>query len=56
MSVDDFMVAIIVGGIGLTGAYFRAEYLSWRKHKATERKVTSRQGGNQAKVAQAGVE
>jgi hypothetical protein len=37
MNFDDLMIAIIIGGIGLTGAYFRAEYLLWRRYKAAER-------------------
>ncbi|HEY4969421.1 MAG TPA: hypothetical protein VII35_05910 [Steroidobacteraceae bacterium] len=37
MNFDDLLIAIIIGGIGLTGAYFRAEYLLWRRYKATER-------------------
>ncbi|MHB8478552.1 MAG: hypothetical protein ACYDBZ_20015 [Steroidobacteraceae bacterium] len=37
MNFDDLLIATIIGGIGLTGAYFRAEYLLWRKYKAAER-------------------
>jgi hypothetical protein len=38
MSIDDLMIAIIIGGIGLTGAYLRAEFMSWRKVNAAERR------------------
>jgi hypothetical protein len=38
MSIDDLMIAIIIGGIGLTGAYLRAEFISWRRSNAAERK------------------
>ena len=37
MNFDNLLIAIIIGGIGLTGAYFRAEYLLWRRYKAAER-------------------
>ena len=37
MSIDDLMIAIIIGGIGLTGAYLRAEFMSWRRGNAAER-------------------
>jgi hypothetical protein len=36
MSLDDVLIAVIVGGIGLSGAYFRGEYILWRKDRATE--------------------
>jgi len=38
MSFDDFLIALIIGGIGLTAAYFRAEYVSWRRYKAAKRR------------------
>jgi hypothetical protein len=38
MSIDDFMIAIIIGGIGLTGAYLIAEFMSWRRGVAAERR------------------
>jgi len=38
MSIDDLMIAIIIGGIGLTGAYLRAEFISWRRSNAAERR------------------
>jgi hypothetical protein len=36
MSLDDVLIAVIVGGIGLSGAYFRGEYILWRKDRAAE--------------------
>jgi hypothetical protein len=38
MSIDDLMIAIIIAGMGLTGAYLRAEFMSWRKSNAAERR------------------
>jgi 6-phosphogluconolactonase len=38
MSFDDLLIAIIVAGIGLSVAYLRAEYVSWRRYKAAERR------------------
>jgi hypothetical protein len=38
MSFDDLLIAIIIAGFGLSGAYIRAEYLSWRRYHAAERK------------------
>jgi hypothetical protein len=38
MSIDDLMIAIIIGGIGLTAAYLRAEFMSWRSGNAAERR------------------
>lgn len=46
MSAEDLLVAIIVGGIGLSGAHFRAEYLLWRKHKAAEQRYKASLGRN----------
>jgi hypothetical protein len=45
MAIDDVMIGIVVGGIGLSGAYIRAEYVSWREHRAAERRngVTARE-------------
>jgi hypothetical protein len=37
MNIDDLMIAIIIGGIGLTGAYLSAEFMSWRRAIAMER-------------------
>jgi hypothetical protein len=42
MSLDDVLFGVIVGGVGLCAAYFRDEYIGWRKHRAAEmRKQTS---------------
>jgi hypothetical protein len=38
MSFDVALIVIIVGGIGLSAAYVRAEYLRWREHGAAERR------------------
>jgi hypothetical protein len=38
MNIDDLLIAIIIGGIGLSGAYLRAEYTFYRRHKAVERR------------------
>jgi hypothetical protein len=38
MSIDDLLIAIIIAGLALSGAYLKAEYLSWRKYKAAQRK------------------
>jgi hypothetical protein len=38
MGFDVVLIAIIVGGIALSGAYVRAEYLGWRKHGAEKRR------------------
>jgi hypothetical protein len=38
MSVDDLMIAITIAGIGLTVAYLRAEFISWRRAIAAERR------------------
>ena len=38
MSFDAVLIVIIVGGIGLTAAYVRAEYLGWRALRAAERR------------------
>jgi hypothetical protein len=36
MSLDDVLFGVIVGGFGLCAAYFRDEYIGWRKHRAAE--------------------
>jgi hypothetical protein len=36
MSLDDVLFAVIVGGVGLCAAYFRDEYIGWRKRSAAE--------------------
>jgi hypothetical protein len=38
MSFDVVLIALIVGGIALSGAYVRAEYLGWRRHGAAQRR------------------
>jgi hypothetical protein len=38
MGFDVVLMAVIVGGIGLSGAYVRAEYLGWREHGASQRR------------------
>jgi hypothetical protein len=37
MSGTFFLVAVIFGGIGLSGFYLVAEYSRWRKHEAAKR-------------------
>jgi hypothetical protein len=36
MSLDDVLIAMLVGGIGLSIAYVRAEYRRWRGQGVTE--------------------
>ena len=36
MRMDDLMITLIIGGIGLSGAHLRAEFISWRRSKAAE--------------------
>jgi hypothetical protein len=38
MGFDVLLIAVIVGGIGLSVVYVRAEYRSWREHGAAERR------------------
>ena len=38
MGFDDLLIAVIIAGIGLSGAYFRAEYTSWRSRNAADRR------------------
>jgi len=38
MSLDDLLIAIIIAGTGLSGAYLSAKYVSWRRTKAAERR------------------
>jgi hypothetical protein len=38
MTLDDLLIAILVAGIGLSGAYLRAELLAHRRFKAAERR------------------
>jgi hypothetical protein len=41
MSFDIILVAIVVGGLGLSAAYVRAEYIHWREQGAAQRKRES---------------
>jgi hypothetical protein len=38
MGLDIVLIALVVGGIALSGAYVRAEYLAWREHGAMQRR------------------
>ena len=38
MGFDVLLIAVIVGGIGLSVAYVRAEYRSWREQGAAQRR------------------
>jgi hypothetical protein len=38
MNVDTLLLAIIIGGIALTGAYLRSEYVWGRRLKAADRR------------------
>jgi len=38
MVFDFVLIALIVGGIALSGAYVREEYLAWRTHGAAQRR------------------
>ncbi len=42
MSFDDLLIAIIFAGIGLSAAYFRAEYVTWRRYMAAARRKAVR--------------
>jgi hypothetical protein len=33
---DDLLIAMIIAGFGLSGAYFRAVFVSWRRNQAAE--------------------
>lgn len=35
---DDLLIATIIAGFGLCGAYFRAVFVSWRRNQAAELK------------------
>jgi hypothetical protein len=37
MSLDVVLLLIVLGGIGLSAVYVRAEYIRWREHGAAER-------------------
>ena len=41
MSIDDFFIGIVVGGLALSAAYIRSEYRSWRNQGAAERRRAS---------------
>jgi len=38
MSFDDLLIAIIIAGTGLSGAYLGAKYVLWRRYMAAERR------------------
>jgi hypothetical protein len=38
MGFDDFLIAVVVGGIALSGTYIRSEYRLWRSLGAAERR------------------
>ncbi len=38
MSFDVFLIAVLVGGIGLSAAYVAAEYRNWREHGTAQRR------------------
>jgi hypothetical protein len=38
MGLDVVLIAVIVGGIALSAAYVRSEYLNWREHGAVQRR------------------
>jgi hypothetical protein len=38
MGFDVLLIAVIVGGIALSAAYVRAEYLGWREHGSVQRR------------------
>jgi hypothetical protein len=38
MGFDFVLIVLIVGGIALSGAYVREEYLAWRTHGAAQRR------------------
>jgi hypothetical protein len=40
MSIDDLLIALIIAGIGLSIAHWRAEYVSHRRRRLKERKKT----------------
>jgi hypothetical protein len=41
MSFDIALLLIVAGGIGLSAAYVRAEYVRWREHGAAQRRRES---------------
>lgn len=38
MGIDDLLIAIIIAGTGLSGVYLHAQYVSWRRFEAAERR------------------
>jgi hypothetical protein len=38
MGFDFVLIALIVGGLAMSGVYVRAEYLAWREHGAAQRR------------------
>jgi hypothetical protein len=38
MGFDIVLIALVIGGIALSGAYVRAEYIAWREHGAMQRR------------------
>jgi hypothetical protein len=36
MSLDDVLIAVLLGGAGLSAAYVRAEYIRWRQSGADQ--------------------
>jgi hypothetical protein len=42
MDIGDILMGIIWAGIGLVCAYFRAEYVLWRKKSAADRNLQDR--------------
>jgi hypothetical protein len=34
--IDDLLIATILAGIGICGAYLRSEYIRYRRHKRGE--------------------
>ncbi len=42
MSFDDLFIAIIVAGIGLSGASLCAKYCEWRKYQDAEKRKAAR--------------
>jgi hypothetical protein len=41
MSADDLLLAIIIGGAVLSGAYLRSQYALQRNYRAAERRAES---------------
>ena len=43
MSIDDLLIAIIIAGAGLAGAYLRAEFVLHRRLTALQHRIESEQ-------------